>query len=82
MKMNGLSDVRLTLHSQELTAGQINGPREVMRNAPSCLSRWGLFWHRLQTRRALLALTPEQLRDVGLSLEQAQEEGLKPFWRG
>jgi len=79
--MNGLSDVRLTLHSQELAAGQINGTREApMRNAPSCLGRWGLFWHRLHTRKALLNLTPEQLRDVGLSQEQALEEGLKPFW--
>jgi len=80
--MNGLSDVRLTLHSQELAAGQNNGAREaVMRNAPSGLSRWGLFWHRLHTRKALLELTTEQLRDVGLSPEQAREEGLKPFWR-
>ncbi|MDI3271906.1 DUF1127 domain-containing protein [Pseudomonas sp. MDT1-16] len=80
--MNGLSDVRLTLHSQELAAAQNNGAREaVMRNAPSGLSRWGLFWHRLHTRKALLGLTPEQLRDVGLSREQAREEGLKPFWR-
>ena len=80
--MNGLSDVRLTLHSQELTAGQINGTREArLRNAPSCLGRWGLYWHRLHTRRALMSLTPEQLRDVGLSREEALEEGLKPFWR-
>ncbi|MFL1523663.1 DUF1127 domain-containing protein [Pseudomonas sp. O230] len=80
--MNGLSDVRLTLRSQELAAGQINGTRGAqMRNAPSGLSRWGLFWHRLHTRKALLELTPEQLKDVGLSREQAREEGLKPFWR-
>ena len=80
--MNGLSDVRLTLRSQELAAGQKNGTREAMlRNAPSCLSRWDLFWHRLHTRKALLDLTPEQLKDVGLSREQAREEGLKPFWR-
>lgn len=80
--MNGLSDVRLTLHSQELAAGQNHGTREAqMRNAPSGLGRWGLFWHRLHTRKALLSLTPEQLRDVGLSREQALAEGLKPFWR-
>ncbi|PKH24653.1 DUF1127 domain-containing protein [Pseudomonas prosekii] len=80
--MNGLSDVRLTLHSQELAAGQENGTRAAaMRNAPSCLSRWHLFWRRLHTRKALLNLTTEQLRDVGLSREQALEEGLKPFWR-
>jgi len=80
--MNGLSDVRLTLRSQELAAGAINGTRAaLMRNAPSGLSRWGLFWHRLHTRKALLDLTPEQLKDVGLSREQAREEGLKSFWR-
>lgn len=80
--MNGLSDVRLTLHSQELAAGQYDGARErQMRNAPSGLGRWGLFWHRLHTRKVLLALTPEQLKDVGLTREQAREEGLKPFWR-
>ncbi|MCU1749799.1 DUF1127 domain-containing protein [Pseudomonas sp. 6D_7.1_Bac1] len=80
--MNGLSDVRLTLHSQELVAGQDRGMRAAnTRNAPSGLGRWGLFWHRLRTRKALLELSPEQLRDVGLSREQAREEGLKPFWQ-
>ncbi|EXF91843.1 hypothetical protein HK44_013635 [Pseudomonas fluorescens HK44] len=80
--MNGLSDVRLTLHSQELEAGQEKSMRAAtMRNAPSGLGRWGLFWHRLHTRKALLELSPEQLRDVGLSREQVREEGLKPFWR-
>ncbi|MDR6960191.1 hypothetical protein BK654_22165 [Pseudomonas brassicacearum] len=80
--MNGLSDVRLTLHSQELAAGREKELRDAMlRNAPSCLGRWGLFWHRLHTRKALLELTPEQLRDIGLSPELAREEGLKPFWR-
>jgi uncharacterized protein YjiS (DUF1127 family) len=80
--MNGLSDVRLTLHSQELAAGQEDSAWNcAMRNAPSGLSRWGLFWHRLHTRKALLNLTPEQLKDVGLTREQANEEGLKPFWQ-
>ncbi len=80
--MNGLSDVRLTLHSQELAAGQNNGTREAsMRDAVSGLSRWNLFWRRLHTRKALLALTTDQLKDVGLTREQALEEGLKPFWR-
>ncbi|MBC3205926.1 MULTISPECIES: DUF1127 domain-containing protein [unclassified Pseudomonas] len=79
--MNGLSDVRLTLHSQELAAGQRNDARNLMRSAPSGLSLWGLFWHRRHTRKALLTLTPEQLKDVGLTREQAREEGLKPFWR-
>lgn len=80
--MNGLSDVRLTLHGQELAAGQKDSARnEIMRNAPSGLSRWSLLWHRLHTRKALLRLTSEQLKDIGLTREQAREEGLKPFWR-
>lgn len=80
--MNGLSDVRLTLHSQELAAGQEKELRNAMlHSTPSGLSRWTLFWRRLHTRKALLELTPEQLRDIGLSREQAREEGLKPFWR-
>ncbi len=28
-----------------------------MRNVATGLSRWGLFWHRLHTRKALLDLT-------------------------
>jgi len=80
--MNGLSDVRLSLHSQELVAGQERAASAaVSRSAPSGLGRWGLYWHRLRTRKALLELTPEQLRDVGLSREEARQEGLKPFWR-
>ncbi|KAA0950646.1 MULTISPECIES: DUF1127 domain-containing protein [unclassified Pseudomonas] len=81
--MNGLSDVRLALHSQELAAGQERATGVcIRRNAPSFLSRWALFWHRRHTRKALLELTAEQLRDIGLSPGQARREGLKPFWRG
>ncbi|WP_248799161.1 DUF1127 domain-containing protein [Pseudomonas sp. MWU13-2105] len=80
--MNGMSDVRLVLRSQEL---MIEHERVVMASsARACApasGRMGLFWHRLRTRKTLLELTPEQLRDVGLSREQAREEGLKPFWR-
>ncbi|WP_085723679.1 DUF1127 domain-containing protein [Pseudomonas sp. R37(2017)] len=80
--MNGLSDVRLTLHSQELAAGQKDSARNApVGNASSALGRWDLFWCRLHTRKALLALTADQLKDIGLTREQALEEGLKPFWR-
>ncbi|ROM47855.1 hypothetical protein BK648_13800 [Pseudomonas poae] len=72
--MSGMSDVRLALHGQELEAGQ--------ERAVSTFCRWSLFRRRLHTRKALLDLTPEQLRDVGLTAEQARQEGLKPFWRG
>lgn len=78
--MSGLSDVRLALHGQELEAGQER--RMAARTTAPALSSRALFWHRMHTRKTLLELTPEQLRDVGLSVEQARQEGLKPFWRG
>lgn len=48
---------------------------------PQGLSRVGLMLHRVRTRKVLLTLTDRQLRDVGLSREQALEEAGKPFWR-
>ncbi|WP_017901670.1 DUF1127 domain-containing protein [Pseudomonas asplenii] len=77
--MNGLSDVRLTLRSQELLVGQERAGR--VSSAPVG-GRMRLFWHRLRTRRALLELTPDELRDIGLTRAEALAEGLKPFWRG
>ncbi|QKZ02463.1 DUF1127 domain-containing protein [Pseudomonas eucalypticola] len=77
--MNGLSDVRLLLRSQELQVFDAQGRR--LRTAPDGLGFWGLMWHRLTTRRALLDLDADQLRDIGLSPGEAREEGAKPFWR-
>ncbi|WP_298859545.1 DUF1127 domain-containing protein [uncultured Sulfitobacter sp.] len=34
----------------------------------------------LRSRRALAALAPEQLQDVGLTSEEAQAEAQKPVW--
>ncbi|MCY1398590.1 hypothetical protein D9M71_136250 [compost metagenome] len=75
--MNGLSDVRLKLYGEELQQAQ----QARLNGTVAGMSRWRLFWHRLETRRALLNLDDQQLRDIGLSPEQAREEGLKPFWR-
>ena len=76
--MSGISDVRLMLYAGELVREHEAGSRI---NAPDGLGMWGLFQHRRATRRALLKLTDEQLKDIGLSSEQARDEGLKPFWR-
>jgi len=76
--MSGISDVRLTLYAAELVERQ---GVKVRINAPKGLGLWGLFQHRRITRRALLTLTDDQLRDIGLTYEQARGEGLKPFWR-
>ena len=40
------------------------------------------LWHeRAKQRRALQALTDDQLRDVGISRPAARVESSKPFWR-
>ncbi|MGE8500008.1 MAG: DUF1127 domain-containing protein [Pseudomonas sp.] len=44
------------------------------------ISRWALFWRRLSTRQALLRLTDEQLRDIGLTRDEANREAHRPFW--
>jgi uncharacterized protein YjiS (DUF1127 family) len=75
--MGGMSDVRLQLLARELEVGQ----QAKVFNAPEGLGRWGLMLHRWHTRRALLQLTDDELRDVGLSWEQARTEGRKPFWK-
>ncbi|MDR0277585.1 MAG: DUF1127 domain-containing protein [Paucimonas sp.] len=75
--MNGLSDVRLKLYGGELEQAQRNPAIRTV----GLLDRVRLMRHRWATRRALLELTPAQLKDIGLSREDAIEEGLKPFWR-
>ncbi|SFP36564.1 DUF1127 domain-containing protein [Pseudomonas borbori] len=80
--MNGLSDTRLTLRQRELL---IDGqPRLVdarpQASAPEA-SRWQRWWRRLSTRRALLELDAAQLKDVGITREQALAEVLRPFWK-
>ncbi|BBP80180.1 DUF1127 domain-containing protein [Pseudomonas gingeri NCPPB 3146 = LMG 5327] len=79
--MNGLSDVRLVLRSQELMIEQEHAGAVSVRQCAPALGRMELLWHRLRTRKVLLELTPDELRDIGLSREQARAEGLKPFWR-
>lgn len=74
--MSGLSDVRLTLYSQELSQ-----ETDVRLSCPATMSRWAQYRHRWTSRKTLLQLTPEQLRDIGVAAEQARAEGLKPFWR-
>ncbi|MGE7993722.1 DUF1127 domain-containing protein [Pseudomonas sp. NPDC089554] len=76
--MNGFSDVRLQLLARELDAGQ----RPKVYSAPQGMGRIALMLHRWRTRKALLELSDEQLLDLGLTWEQAQREGRKPFWKG
>lgn len=75
--MGGLSDVRLQLLGKTLEEGQ----QQRVYSAPAGLGRLGLMLHRWSTRKALLQLDQSQLRDVGLTWEQARTEGRKPFWK-
>ncbi|WP_415754195.1 DUF1127 domain-containing protein [Pseudomonas leptonychotis] len=79
--MSGLSDVRLVLKPEALRQGAVAehlyGQKD---KSTSAVGRWRLFCRRLATRRALLTLSDEQLKDVGLSRAQAQREALCPFW--
>ncbi|PWB32658.1 hypothetical protein DCO48_12350 [Pseudomonas sp. SDI] len=77
--MNGLSDVRLKLHGDELQ--DVQRP-QLYSSASTAMSRWQLLLHRWRSRRDLLELDAEQLRDIGLTAEQAWREGIKPFWKG
>lgn len=43
-----------------------------------CLSKWSM---RRETRKALRNLTDWELRDVGLTPEEARYEASKVFWR-
>lgn len=79
--MSGLSDVQLVLQESEPSPEQVRTDACGVRQCPPGLSRWGLFWHRLHTRRQLLELTQAELGDIGLSRSDALAEGLKPFWR-
>lgn len=71
--MNGMSGIRLILRSEQATSIQMS--------CPPNLSRWGVLHHRWITRKALLELSADQLRDIGITRQQARAEGLKPFWR-
>ncbi|MFS0825284.1 DUF1127 domain-containing protein [Pseudomonas phoenicis] len=72
--MNGFSEVSPTSDIQPVALDERGAqPR------PTRLQRLLRRWH---TRQALLTLTEAELRDVGLSLQQAHAEAAKPFWKG
>lgn len=75
--MNGLTDVRLALHENDLR----DSANASIQGLPSETGRWQRFWRKVATRRALLELEAHELRDIGLDMAQAREEGMKPFWR-
>ncbi|MBA1231318.1 DUF1127 domain-containing protein [Pseudomonas viridiflava] len=82
--MNGFSDVRLAFYSQELDEVQPSAIKAAAADqacVPKGMSRWALYRHRWTSRRALLELTDDQLRDIGIDFQQARAEAMKAFWR-
>ncbi|MBF8673089.1 DUF1127 domain-containing protein [Pseudomonas fulva] len=75
--MGSLSDVRIEQSLGDNEALQ----RSETHAAPKALSRLQLMLRRWRTRRALLQLGDHELRDVGLSWQEARSEGCKPFWK-
>ncbi|WP_296266869.1 DUF1127 domain-containing protein [Pseudomonas sp. UBA6562] len=72
--MKGISEVSPT-SAIEPVALDKHGAQPRLTRAQRLLRRW-------RTRQGLLTLTETELRDVGLSLQQAQAEAAKPFWKG
>jgi uncharacterized protein YjiS (DUF1127 family) len=77
--MSSINDVRWGLHGQEMQA--LAGGDRVYSYLPAGFGRWQWLWLRVRTRRQLRGLTAIELRDIGLTREQAHTEGLKRFWQ-
>jgi uncharacterized protein YjiS (DUF1127 family) len=55
-----------------------SGFGRVLREAAALAVHW---LQRARSRRALLMLNDRELRDIGLTRDEAQREGVLPFWR-
>ncbi|MCO4757959.1 MAG: DUF1127 domain-containing protein [Oceanospirillaceae bacterium] len=55
--------------------------RVVRRKVNTGLGTCICWYQRYRTRRQLLALDRDQLKDIGVSSACAQAEAAKPFWR-
>ncbi|AZN99462.1 DUF1127 domain-containing protein [Mesorhizobium sp. M9A.F.Ca.ET.002.03.1.2] len=52
----------------------------LVRMVRSLASRIGSLLDRRRSRLALLEMTDDQLKDIGISRCDAHHEGLRPFW--
>lgn len=78
--MRSATDMQLQLDQPPLTKGRHMAFRQASLKT-SVNGRWALWCQRWATRRQLLALSPAQLLDIGLTSAQQRQEGRKPFWR-
>lgn len=63
------------LHSDKAALSQ---PSRIVLSVALCLISWS---ERHRTRRAIAALEPHRLLDIGLDPDAALAEAAKPFWR-
>ena len=68
----------------ELLGARPSGRRgyvhRLLRVIKSLASRLGSLLERRRGRLALLEMTDDQLKDIGISRCDAHREGLRPFW--
>lgn len=74
--MHNLTPEQLQIHAREL---DVLNARYAAHPAGS--NFWEQLRLRLHTRHGLMGLTPEQLKDVGLTAAQACQEARRPVWR-
>jgi uncharacterized protein YjiS (DUF1127 family) len=72
--------IALPRHAQPTTttAGAVPPLGQALRAAAALAATWA---ERRRQRRALLGLSDDMLRDIGLSRADVRVEGEKPFWR-
>jgi uncharacterized protein YjiS (DUF1127 family) len=73
-----LSNVLPAIATWRPAPGPWSGFARVVREAAWLATHW---LHRARSRRALLMLNDRELRDIGLSRDEAQREAVMPFWR-
>ncbi|MBU3058884.1 DUF1127 domain-containing protein [Pseudomonas indica] len=74
--MREWSEVLVVTRERDAQAG---GIRFTTGNADE--GRWQRFWRRLTTRHALARLDDAQLRDIGLTRQEALAEVYRPVWQ-
>lgn len=60
--------------------GTLGGGRRLGAFAHAALRWLSAMAARRRSRYALLEMTDDQLRDIGVSRDAARREGLRPFW--
>jgi uncharacterized protein YjiS (DUF1127 family) len=81
-KMAAIDTIRHT--TAELPGARLSGRqgyvRRLVRMVRSLANRIDGLLDRRRSRLALLEMTDDQLRDIGISRSGAHREGLRPFW--